>query len=67
MAIYDVLEEHTAVAALYDDFYAADQALRDHVAGHKDHLVLWQAVQKWLLRHKAHLVSDVPKLLLPPG
>lgn len=62
--IYDVLEEHTAVAALYDDFYDADQALRDHEAGHQDHLLLWQAAQKWLLRHKAHLVSDVPKLLL---
>lgn len=62
--IYDVLEEHPAVADLYEDFHEAEQALRDHEAGHKDHLPLWQAVQKWLLRHKAHLVSDVPKLLL---
>ena len=32
--IYDVLEEHPAVAALYHDFYETQQALRDHEAGH---------------------------------
>jgi superfamily I DNA/RNA helicase len=62
--VYDVLEEYPAVAALYENFYDAEQALRDHEAGHKDHPLLWQAVQQWLLRHKAHLVSDVPRLLL---
>lgn len=62
--VYDVLEEYPAVADLYEDFYDAEQALRDHEAGHEDHPLLWQAVQKWLLRHKAHLVSDVPRLLL---
>src|SRR5262249_27129841 len=62
--IYDVLQEYPAVAALYDDFYAAAQALRHHEAGLFDHLVLWQAAQKWLIRHKAHLVSDLPRLLL---
>jgi superfamily I DNA/RNA helicase len=62
--IYDVLEEYAAVAAIYEDFYDAGQALRDHEAGHQDHTLLWQAVQHWLLRHKAHLVSDVPRLLL---
>jgi superfamily I DNA/RNA helicase len=62
--IYDVLQEYPAVAALYDDFYEAEQALRHHEAGHVDHLVLWQAAQKWLMRHKAHLVSDLPRLLL---
>ncbi len=62
--VYDVLEEYPDVAALFEDFYDAEQALRDHEAHHKDHPLLWQAVQKWLLRHKAHLVSDVPRLLL---
>jgi hypothetical protein len=62
--VYDVLEEYPAVAELYDDFYEAEQALRDHEAGHEEHALLWKAVQEWLLRHKAHLVSDVPRLLL---
>jgi superfamily I DNA/RNA helicase len=62
--VYDVLEEYPVVAALYKDFYDAQQALRDHDAGHKDHSLLWQAVQKWLLQHEAHIVSDVPRLLL---
>ena len=62
--IYDVLEEYPAVAASYDDFYETEQALRDHEAGHVDHLLLWQAARQWLLRHKAHLVSDLPRLLL---
>lgn len=62
--IYDVLQEYPAVAELYDDFYETKQALRDHEAGHVDHLLLWQAARQWLLRHKAHLVSDLPRLLL---
>jgi AAA domain len=62
--VYDVLEEYPAVAALYENFREAAQALRDHEAGHEDHPLLWQGVQQWLLRHKAHLVSDVPRLLL---
>lgn len=62
--IYDVLQEYPAVAVLYDDFHETEQALRDHEAGHHDHLLLWQAARQWLLRHKAHLVSDLPRLLL---
>jgi superfamily I DNA/RNA helicase len=62
--IYDVLQEYPAVAELYDDFYEAEQALRDHEAGHVEHSLLWQAARRWLLRHKAHLVSDLPRLLL---
>lgn len=52
------------MAALYDGFYKAKQALREQEADHVDHLLLWQAAQQWLLRHKAHLVSDLPRLLL---
>jgi len=62
--IYDVLQEYPDVATLYDTFYEAEQALRHHEAGHVDHILLWQAAQKWLLRHKAHLVSDLPRFLL---
>jgi superfamily I DNA/RNA helicase len=62
--IYDVLQEYPEVAALYDDFNEASQALRDHDAGHAQHLLLWQATQQWLIRHKARLVGDLPRLLL---
>jgi superfamily I DNA/RNA helicase len=62
--IYDVREQYPAVAALYDNFYDTIQALRDHEANHVEHIQLWQAAKQWLLRHKAHLVSDLPRLLL---
>ena len=55
--IYDVLHEYPEVAALYDGFGESGQALRDHDAGHAQHLLLWMAVQQWLVRHKAHLVG----------
>ena len=32
--------------------------------GHKEHHELWQGARQWLVRHKAHLVSDLPRLLL---
>jgi superfamily I DNA/RNA helicase len=62
--IYDVREQYPAVAALYDNFYDTIQALRDHEAKHVEHIQLWQAAKQWLLRHKGHLVSDLPRLLL---
>src|SRR5262245_4481215 len=62
--IYDVLQEYPGVAALYDGFNETSQALRDHDAGHAQHLLLWQAAQQWLVRHKAHLVGDLPRFLL---
>lgn len=62
--IYDVLQAYPGVASLYDDFHETEQALRDHEAGHVEHLLLWQAARQWLLRHKAHLVGDLPRLLL---
>jgi superfamily I DNA/RNA helicase len=62
--IYDVLKLFPAVAKKYDNFREAQQALRDHEAGHKEHHELWQGARQWLVRHKAHLVSDVPRLLL---
>jgi DNA helicase II / ATP-dependent DNA helicase PcrA len=62
--IYDVRQEYPAVAARYSNFHKTEQALRDHEAGHAEHLLLWQAVEHWLLRHKAHLVGDLPRRLL---
>jgi len=62
--LYDVLHQYPAVAKQYKNFRDAQQALRDHEAGHKEHLQLWQGARQWLVRHKAHLVSDLPRLLL---
>ena len=62
--LYDVLHLYQAVARQYKNFSDAQQALRDHEAGHKEHLELWQGARQWLVRHKAHLVSDLPRLLL---
>ena len=62
--VYDVLHLYPAVAKLYANFRHAQQALRDHEAGHKEHHELWQGSRQWLIRHKAHLVSDLPRLLL---
>jgi DNA helicase II / ATP-dependent DNA helicase PcrA len=62
--VYDVLHLYPAVAKLYENFRDAQQALRDHEAGHREHHELWQGARQWLVRHKAHLVSDLPRLLL---
>jgi superfamily I DNA/RNA helicase len=62
--VYDVLQLHPEVAKLYENYREARQALRDHEAGHKEHHELWQGARKWLVRHQAHLVSDLPRLLL---
>ena len=42
----------------------SDQALKGHEARNADHLELWQAARRWLDRHQARLVSDLPGLLL---
>jgi superfamily I DNA/RNA helicase len=62
--IYDVLHEHPALQETYNRHNKAEQALRDHEAKHADHTTLWQAVEQWLKRHKARLISDLPGMLL---
>lgn len=62
--VYDLLEWFPEVGEAYDGFHAADQALREHEAQHADHTALWQGARRWLLRHHAQLVSDLPGLLL---
>jgi superfamily I DNA/RNA helicase len=62
--IYDVLEAHPAVHKYYKRAKKAEQALRDHEARHAEHLELWQAARKWLDRHKAYLVGDLPGFFL---
>lgn len=62
--IYDVLQDYSDLKTKYRTYYHAAQALHDHVAKHSDHTVLWQACDRWLTRHQARLISDLPALLL---
>ena len=62
--IYDLLQAFPVLKEEYKRAKKADQALRDHEARHADHVELWQAAGRWLERHKAHLIGDVPGLLL---
>jgi superfamily I DNA/RNA helicase len=64
MMIYDVLERHTTVASEYASMPLADQALRDHEAGHAVHGRLWQASVEWLTQHRGELISDLPAKLI---
>ena len=62
--IFDVLCEHQQLRERYKNQPTAKQAFHNHVAKLEDHTQLWQAVQRWLLRHRAQLISDLPNLLL---
>ncbi len=62
--IYDVLCNHPELREKYKTQPKAEQALREHEAKHRQHMQLWQAVQQWLRRHHAWLISDLPNLLL---
>jgi superfamily I DNA/RNA helicase len=62
--VYDILHLHPELQEQYENHRKAEQALRDHEAMHEDHTQLWQAVRKWLIRHKAQLISDLPGLML---
>ena len=62
--IYDVLDEYSLVREKYGDYAKTEQALKDHEAKDKDEIQLWQAVQRWLIRHHAQLMSKLPSLLL---
>lgn len=65
--IYDVLEAHPKIGAQFsgrNSHKRAEQALREHEAGHRDEHELWSAVQGWLRRHKAQLISELPTMLL---
>ena len=62
--IYDVLQEYPVLRQKHKTFKKTNQALRDHEAKHCEDMQLWQAVQQWLTRHHARLISDLPALLL---
>jgi superfamily I DNA/RNA helicase len=62
--VYDVLCEFPRLRKHYKRAKKAEQALRDHEARHAEHLELWKAARRWLDRHKAFLVGDLPGLFL---
>lgn len=62
--LYDVLHAFPPLKRRYKAHKKADIALLEHEARNADHHDLWQAVNLWLGRHKARLVSDLPGLVL---
>lgn len=62
--VYDVLQAFPALKERYKTAKKTHQALLAHEAKHVEHLELWQAARRWLERHKAYLVGDLPGLLL---
>jgi superfamily I DNA/RNA helicase len=62
--LYDVLHDYSAIKEKYHKHSNADQALRDHEAKHQEDMQLWQAVKRWLVRHCAQLISELPGMLL---
>lgn len=62
--LYDVMERHPVFKERYGTHAKVDQALKDHEAKHKEDMELWEAVQGWLVRHQAKLISDLPGMLL---
>ncbi len=62
--IFDIREQYPELRHNRSLPSHTDQALRDHEAGHSVNPFLWNAVQQWLRRHNAHLISELPTLLL---
>ena len=61
--LYDLLHEHPALRAAFPKRKDIEQALHDHEANRIPNPRLWQATQRWLVRHHARLISDLPTLL----
>lgn len=62
--IFDIRQQHQQLRQVHLRPENTDQALRDHEAGHTPDPFLWSAVQQWLRRHHANLISELPTLLL---
>ena len=61
--VYDVRCEFEQLKDKYKNHRHTQQALHDHLAELEDHILLWQAVQSWLERHRAQLIDDLPSSL----
>jgi superfamily I DNA/RNA helicase len=61
--LYDVLHECPVLQKAFKSRADAEQALHNHEAHLHEYPELWQAVDRWLTRHKARLISDLPGLL----
>jgi hypothetical protein len=61
--LYDVLHAYPVLRKIFKNHAAAEQALHEHEAHLKESPRLWQAINHWLTRHKARLISDLPGLL----
>ena len=62
--IFDILCNYPQLREKYKNQPKAQQAFHNHVAKLENHTPLWQAVQRWLRRHDAELISELPSLLL---
>ncbi len=63
MMIFDIICKHRELREEYETQPRAQQAFNYHIAKIEEHMQLWQAVDMWLLQHKARLISDLPGLL----
>jgi superfamily I DNA/RNA helicase len=61
--LYDLLHEHPTLRAAFPKREDIEQALHDHEANRIPNPQLWQATQRWLVRHQARLIGDLPTLL----
>lgn len=62
--IFDIRQQNPQLRQEHSLPSHTDQALRDHEAGHTLNPFLWSVVQRWLKRHHANLISELPTLLL---
>ncbi len=62
--LYDIRNSVPALTNDYANISRMDQALKDHEANIDDAPNLWLAVEQWLVRHNAQLVSQIPPMLL---
>lgn len=61
--LYDVRCMREELKQTIGSHKKCDQALRDHEADIETYDELWATVEKWLIRHKAQLISQLPRTL----
>jgi DNA helicase II / ATP-dependent DNA helicase PcrA len=62
--LYDVRFRFPKIGDEHKNFNHLAQALRDVEAGHRKDRALSQAVEKWLARHNAALISEIPARIM---